>query len=113
MPGDEICNIATYCWTIEAADRFAKKCVESKATMDTALGFPACLRVMPEGEADKNNYKFFDDDTKCIIGVRGGPSMVDNDIIGKCAKGAHDLIGPDQIKPGAAPAAPAGSGSGA
>jgi hypothetical protein len=39
--------------------------------------------------------------------------MVDNDLIGKCAKGAHDLIGPDQIKPGAAPAAPAaGSGSG-
>jgi len=111
MPGDEICNIATYCWTIEAADRFAKKCVEQKANMDTALGFPACLRVMPEGESDKNNYKFFDEDTKCLIGVRGGPSMVDNDIIGKCAKSAHDLIGPDQIKPGAA--APAGSGSGA
>jgi hypothetical protein len=114
MPGDEICNIATYCWTIEAADRFAKKCVDSKATMDTVLGFPACVRVQAEGAADKNNYRFFDDDTKCIIGVRGGPSMVDNDIIGKCAKGAHDLIGPDQIKPGAAPAAPAaptGSGS--
>jgi hypothetical protein len=38
--------------------------------------------------------------------------MVDNDLIGRCAKGAHDLIGLEQIKPGAAPAAPAaGSGS--
>ena len=36
-----------------------------------------------------------------------GPSNVDNDLIGKCAKAAHDLIGPDQIKVGAAPAAPA------
>ncbi|CAN5500402.1 hypothetical protein BH11MYX1_BH11MYX1_40050 [soil metagenome] len=112
MPGDEICNIAAYCWTIEAADRFAKKCIDSKATMDSALGFPACLRVQAEGEADKHNYRFFDEDTKCLIGVRGGPSMVDNDIIAKCATGAHDLIGPDQIKPGAAPAAPGGSGSG-
>ncbi len=114
MPGDEICNVAVYCWTIEAADRFAKKCIEQKANMDTQLGFPACLRVQAEGEADKHNWRFFDDDTKCLIGVRGGPSMVDNDEIGKCAKGAHDLIGPDQIKVGAAPAAPAApAGSGA
>ena len=57
-------------------------------------------------------FRFFDDDTKCIIQVRGGPSNVDNDLIGKCAKAAHDLIGPDQIKVGAPPAAPAGAAAG-
>jgi len=114
MPGDELCNVATFCWTIEDPDRFAKKCLEMKEKVDSSLGFPACILVVATGEDDVNRYRFFDDDTKCIFQVRGGPSMVDNNLIGACAKGAHDLIGPDQIKPGAPAqgAAPAGSGSG-
>jgi hypothetical protein len=115
MPGDELCNISTFCWTIEDPDRFAKKCAELKENVDNSLGFAACILVVATGEDDVNRYRFYDDDTKCIFQVRGGPSMVDNELIGKCAKGAHDLIGPDQIKVGAppiAPAAPAGSGSG-
>ena len=112
LPGDELCNISTFCWTIEDPDRFAQKCAEVKEKVDSSLGFQACILVVATGEDDVNRYRFFDEDTKCIIQVRGGPSNVDNDLIGKCAKGAHDLIGPDQIKVGAAPAAPAGSGSG-
>lgn len=111
MPGDELCNISTFCWTIEDPDRFAKKCLEMKEKVDSSIGFPACILVVATGEDDVNRYRFFDDDTKCIFQVRGGPSMVDNNLIGLCAKGAHDLIGPEQIKPGAAPAA-TGSGSG-
>jgi hypothetical protein len=110
MPGDELCNISTFCWTIEDPDRFMKKCAELKENSDSTLGFPACVLVVATGEDDVNRYRFYDDDTKCIIQVRGGPSNVDNDLIGKCAKGAHDLIGPDQIKVTAS--APAGSGSG-
>jgi hypothetical protein len=106
MPGDEVCNISTFCWTIEDPDRFAKKCAEMKEKVDSTLGFAACILVVATGEDDVNRYRFFDDDTKCIIQVRGGPSNVDNDLIGKCAKGAHDLIGPDQIK------VTAGAGSG-
>jgi hypothetical protein len=72
--------------------------------------------IVAQGADDVKRFRFFDDDTKCIIQVRGGPSNVDNDLIGKCAKAAHDLIGPDQIKVGAAPVAPTdepayGSGS--
>ncbi len=111
LPGDEVCNISTFCWTIEDPDRFLKKCAELKEKTDSSLGFTACILVVATGEDDVNRYRFYDEDTKCIIQVRGGPSNVDNDLIGKCAKGAHDLIGPDQIKVGAAPAAPAGSGS--
>jgi hypothetical protein len=109
MAGDEICNISTFCWTIEDPDRFVKKCAEIKDKVDSSLGFPACILVVATGEDDVNRYRFFDDDTRCIIQVRGGPSNVDNDLIGKCAKGAHDLIGPDQIKVSAAPAAGSGS----
>jgi hypothetical protein len=112
LPGDELCNISMFCWTIEDPDRFQKKCAELKEKVDSSLGFPACILVVATGEDDVNRYRFYDDDTKCIIQVRGGPSNVDNDLIGKCAKGAHDLIGPDQIKVVAATPPAAGSGSG-
>ena len=73
------------------------------------------MLIVAQGADDVKRFRFFDPDTKCIIQVRGGPSNVDNDLIGKCAKAAHDLIGPDQIKVGAAPppapARAAGSGS--
>ena len=114
MPGDELCNISTFCWTIEDPDRFLKKCADMKEKIDDSLGFKSCILVVAQGEDDVNRYRFFDDDTKCILQVRGGPSMVDNSIIGACAKAAHDLIGPDQIKPGAPSVngdATAGSGS--
>jgi hypothetical protein len=104
MPGDEICNVSTFCWTIEDADRFRKKCAEMKDKDDDSLGFYSCVLIVAQGADDVKRFRFFDDDTKCIIQVRGGPSNVDNDLIGKCAKAAHDLIGPDQIKVGAAPA---------
>jgi hypothetical protein len=107
LPGDELCNISTFCWTIEDGDRFKKKCLEEKKTLDDSLGFPACVMIVATGEDDVKNFRFFDEDTKCIIGVRAGPSNVDNDLIGKCAKAAHDLIGPPQIAVNAAPAAPA------
>jgi len=115
LPGDEICNVSTFCWTIENPDRFQQKCHDLKEQDDTTLGFYSCVLIVAQGEDDVKRFRFFDDDTKCIIQVRGGPSNVDNDLIGKCAKAAHDLIGPEQIKVGGAPAAPAapaaGSGS--
>ncbi len=107
LPGDEICNVSTFCWTIEDPDRFRKKCAELKDQDDESLGFYACVLIVAQGADDVKRFRFFDDDTKCIIQVRGGPSNVDNELIGRCAKAAHDLIGPDQIKVGGAPAAPA------
>ena len=116
LPGDEICNISTFCWTIENADRFRKKCAEVKEKDDDTLGFYSCVLVVAQGEDDVKRFRFFDADTKCIFQVRGGPSNVDNDLIGKCAKTAYALIGPDQIKPGApaatAPAEGSAAGSG-
>jgi hypothetical protein len=113
MPGDEICNVSTFCWTIEDPERFRKKCAELKDKDDDTLGFYACVLIVAQGADDVKRFRFYDADTKCIIQVRGGPSNVDNDLIGRCAKAAHDLIGPDQIKVGAAPAAeaPAAEGS--
>ena len=116
MPGDEICNVSTFCWTIEDPDRFKQKCHDLKENDDETLGFYSCVLVVAQGEDDVKRFRFFDADTKCIFQVRGGPSNVDNDLIGKCAKTAYALIGPDQIKPGApaatAPAEGSAAGSG-
>jgi hypothetical protein len=112
LPGDEICNISTFCWTIENEERFQKKCHEVKENDDQSLGFYSCVLIVAQGEDDVKRFRFFDNDTKCIFQVRGGPSNVDNDLIGKCAKTAHDLIGPDQIKVGAPPATAPAAGSG-
>lgn len=98
LPGDELCNITTFCWTIEDPERFAAKCVDRKEKLANTLGFQTCIRVVATGVYDVNRYQFFDADTKCIFQVRGGPSMVNNDYIEKCAKAAYDLIGPEEIK---------------
>jgi hypothetical protein len=115
MNGDELCNVSAFCWTIEDPDRFRKKCLETKNRQeDNSMGTFACVQVVPTGEDDVDVFRFFDADTKCILQVRGGPSMTDNNFIRTCAKAARDLIGPAQIAvtPGGAPAKPAGSGAG-
>ena len=121
LPGDELCRVAIYCWTIEDADRFRKKCGDNKALQerndDAALGTHACLRIVPTGEHDIELFRFFDTDTKCIFQVSSGASNTDNEKTRACAKTARDTITPARIAVtagGAEPAAPeAGSGSAA
>jgi hypothetical protein len=97
LPGDEICEVAAFCWTIEDQERFQRKCKERKQKDDDSMGTYACVQVVATGEDDVNLYRFFDADTKCILQVRGGPSNVDNSSILTCAKTARDTIGPEQI----------------
>jgi hypothetical protein len=97
LPGDPLCNISMFCWTIEEPERFLKQCAQDKDRVEETLGFKACVHIVPTGEADVKLFRFYDDDTRCVIKVSAGPGLVDNELIGKCAKTAHDLIGPTQI----------------
>ncbi len=101
LPGDEACNVTAYCYTIEDADRFRKKCEASKDKSkdrgDDSMGSFACLHIEAVGENDVQVFRFFDADTKCILRVGGGPGMVDNDYIRNCAKAARDTITPEKI----------------
>ncbi len=97
LPGDELCNITAFCNTIEEEERFKKRCGELKMESDESMGSFACVKFKPHGEADVKSFRFLDAETKCVIEVRGGPSMADNDFITKCAQAARDLIGPEQI----------------
>jgi hypothetical protein len=120
IPGDVVCNVAAFCWTIEDPDRFRKKCATRKEADDDSMGTYSCRQTVMAGAFDVYVYRFFDADTKCIIQVKGGASQMDNEITRKCAIAARDTIGPATLaaaKGGmsstpAAPAAPAGDGSG-
>jgi hypothetical protein len=98
LPGDELCNVTAFCWTIEDAERFKASCKQRKDSDDESLGSYACVHISAVGVNDVQSFQFFDEDTKCILQVRGGPSNVNNDIIRSCAKAARDTIGPEQIK---------------
>ncbi len=115
IPGDELCNVSAFCWTIEDPDRFRKKCATRKEADDESMGSYACKQTVMVGAFDVYVYRWFDADTKCILQVKGGASQMDAEITRKCAMTARDTIGPAQIavsKGGAAPAAPAGSAAG-
>lgn len=110
LPGDELCHVSAFCSTIEDPERFKKRCTEQN---DESMGTHACVQIVAQGADDVPVFKFFDEDTRCIIQVGGGPSNVNADIIRSCAKLARDTIGPPQIAAGGAPApeaAPEGSG---
>ncbi len=112
LPGDELCNVTAFCSTIEDPDRFRASCKERKDRDDESLGSYACVHIQPVGADDVKLFRLLDDDTRCILQIRGGPSNVNNDSIQTCAKAARDTIGPEQIKvpaaAGGAAAAPAG-----
>jgi hypothetical protein len=107
LPGDELCRVTAYCWTIETDARFRETYCKSKGLQsDESMGSYACLHINAVGADDVYSFTFFDEDTKCLLKVNGGPSMVDNDLITTCAKTARDLIGKPQIAPGWIPLPP-------
>lgn len=111
LPGDELCHVSAFCYTIEDSDSFRKRCLAQKKSFDETLGFPACVMIVAQGRDDVPLYEVFDTDTKCVLKIGGGPSNVDAASISSCAKVATETIGLEQIAVGAAPA-PAASGSG-
>jgi len=111
LPGDELCNVTAFCSVIEDIDHFKATCKRRKDRDDESIGSYACVHVVGVGADDVKVFEFLDEDTRCVLRVRGGPSNVNNDIIQSCAKAARDTIGPAQIRvdaPGTA-----GSGGGA
>jgi len=98
LPNDVLCSVTAYCSLLEEDKHFKEKCKDDKDQDADISGTYACIHVVAQGEFDQDIYKLLDPDTKCVLEVRGGPQMMDNDLIGRCAKAARDLIGPDQIK---------------
>ena len=105
LPGDDICNITAYCWTVETEEGFKDRCTKRGREEDaTTLGGFSCVQTVAQGADDVKVFQFYDADTKCILQARGGPSNVDNEKIAACARTARDTITPERIK--VAPVAP-------
>jgi hypothetical protein len=102
LPGDELCNVTAFCSSIEDPERFKDKCKRNKDHDDDSLGSYACVHITAVGEADVKSFRLLDEDTRCVLLIRGGPSNTDNAMIQSCAKAARDAIGPAQIKVDAA-----------
>jgi hypothetical protein len=99
LPGDTVCAVTAYCSLLEEEKHFKERCKEQNdQDSDAIAGTYSCVHVVGQGVYDQYTYKFLDPDTRCVLEVRGGPQMMDNDLIARCAKAARDLIGPDQIK---------------
>jgi hypothetical protein len=97
LAGDIVCNVRLLCYTLEDHDKVRERCAKKKFRADETMGSFACVQVVATGVYDVDVYEFFDEDTKCVFEIRGGPSNTDNDLIRTCAKTARDTIGPAQI----------------
>jgi hypothetical protein len=99
LPGEDLCNVTAYCWTVETEENFRLRCKQRGHKDDeSTMGSYSCVQVVAQGADDVNVHRFFHPDTKCILQVRGGPSNVDNDKIAACARTARDTIGPEHIR---------------
>jgi hypothetical protein len=109
LPGDPLCFVAIFCWTVESPDTLKASCKDKMKNNPlmkedtTTLGHYACVQEVHQGEDDTFVYTFFDEDTKCLLQVKGGPSNRDDLVVQTCAKTARDTIGPAQIAVDAAP----------
>ncbi|MBK9071743.1 MAG: hypothetical protein IPL79_12185 [Myxococcales bacterium] len=97
LAGDDVCVVTAFCWTIQTEQRVKDKCKQNGFELDESLGFPTCVQVVASGVYDVKSFRFYDEDTKCEMWVRGGASQTNNDAIAECAKVARDTITPESI----------------
>jgi hypothetical protein len=94
LPGDVVCEVTAYCYTIEDPARFEASC----AKRGDKFADGTCTQTIPIGAYDYEAYRFLDEDSKCVLSVRGGPANPDNDQVKRCASTARAAFGPAQLK---------------
>lgn len=101
LAGDELCHITAYCSIPANETAFKEQCKKDMEKgsykSNEVIGAFACIRVTPKGPDDAFTYKFIDADSRCVISVRGGPSVNDEAEVQKCAKAALVLIDPGSL----------------
>lgn len=98
LAGDELCNIAAYCAIPADGTLLKDKCERDQMASNDAIGVFACVKVTPKGPDNAYTYKFADPDARCVVQVRGGPSVSDEAEVRRCAKAALELIGPESLQ---------------
>lgn len=100
--GDELCHVEMHCSLPAQDEQFKGDCQKGIEKGDRRsnedIGAYACIKTTPKGPYDAYTYKFIDPDTRCIMSVRGGPSVNEETEVQKCAKAVLELVGLEQIK---------------
>jgi hypothetical protein len=97
LPGDELCRVTVYCTRAETEAAFRERCRSHGNTEDASVGSVACRQVLALGVDDVSLFQLLDEDTGCVLAVRGGPSMIDNDVIETCARTARTHLTPSRL----------------
>ncbi len=96
--GDELCNVGLYCAIPADESSLKQSCQSQNQRGNFELGVYACVKVTPKGEFDGYAYKFVDEDTKCVLEVRGGPSVIEESEVQVCARAAARMVVPASLK---------------
>jgi len=92
MPGDEYCQISTFCSLANDLDTFKSKCEADGNQRGTLDGEFACVRASEKGVEYSYTYKFIEPDTKCVVEAMAGPSVNDEAMVKNCASAARTAI---------------------
>jgi len=98
LPGDELCQISVYCWSMYTVADLKKKCEDKKEATSTEIGALACIQEVKAGDKQRYNMTILDDDTRCKLVIHSGPGVTDLPTTKTCAKVAVDQITTDDLK---------------
>lgn len=111
LPGDVYCQVTLFCSLATDEGDFRKKCKADEkkqaARADSNLTFEgnmdlgqfSCVRKADRPPSDWSyTYRTIDSDTRCIVEVIGGPSVVSQDLVQNCMRASLDSIGMANLK---------------
>lgn len=98
MGGDELCNLTLYCAVPADENALKERCTTEGSLGNHTLGVFSCVKVTPKGPDYGYSYKLIDEDSKCTMLMRGGPSVVEEPLVQACSRAAMKLIGPEALK---------------
>jgi hypothetical protein len=108
LPGDEICQVTTYCWFPYNVDDAKKKCEKDgghPADASASLGDFTCVEEVQAGDTYRYVLTIQDPKTQCTIKINPGPGATDMALSSACGKAAL-TIDPARNVPEAQPPFP-------
>ena len=103
LPGDELCQVTVYCWSIFTVPDLKKKCDEKKEPTTTEIGALSCVQEVKAGDKQRYNLTVLDDDTRCKLVIHSGPGVTDLATTKACAKMAVDQLTTEDLNQKAGP----------
>jgi hypothetical protein len=98
LPGDELCQVSVYCWSMYTVADLKKKCEDKKEAISTEIGALGCIQEVKAGDKQRYNMTILDDDTRCKLVIHSGPGVTDLPTTKTCAKVAVSQITTDDLK---------------